>query len=104
MLAGKYLKAKKDGFDTRKRVDLTIKPNNNSADFIAPNFAHGCLASCAYCYVARHNKFGNPLTVFTNTNEIIDAIVEHSYEQPSKFPEYSNQQDRWQWVYDVGML
>jgi DNA repair photolyase len=53
------------------------------------------------CYVARHRDFGNPLTISENTNEIVDAIVEHYYNQPSKFPTYSNQQDRWQWTYDL---
>lgn len=54
------------------------------------------------CYVARHRDFGNPLYLSENTNEIIDAIVEHYYNQPPKFPNYSNQQDRWQWTYDIG--
>ena len=54
------------------------------------------------CYVGRHRDFGNPLHLSENTNEIIEAIVEHYYQQPSKFPDYSNQQDRWQWTYDIG--
>ncbi len=45
----KYLKAKKEGFNIRSRKDLKIKPNNNSADFITPNFATGCFGSCVYC-------------------------------------------------------
>jgi len=98
------MEAKNDGFSIRKRKDLSIKNNNNSADFIAPNFSHGCEAGCSYCYVARHNQFGNPMTVSENTEELIEAIVEHYYTLESKYPDYSNQQDRWQWVYDVGML
>lgn len=54
------------------------------------------------CYVGRHRDFGNPLHLSENTNEIIDAIVDHYYQQPPKFPDYSNQQDKYQWVYDVG--
>lgn len=53
------------------------------------------------CYVGRHREFGNPLILSENTNEIIEAIIEHYYNLPSKFPDYSNQQDKWQWVYDV---
>ncbi len=56
------------------------------------------------CYVARHNTFGNPVTVYSNTNEIIDEIVKHSYTLPAKYQKYSNQQDKWQWCYDVGRL
>ena len=102
MEKGKYISAKQLGRVRRRRRDMLIKPNNNSADFIAPNFAYGCVAACSYCYVARHNDFGNPLTIFDNTDDIIDAIIDHSYEQPSKYPNYSNQQDTWQWVYDIG--
>lgn len=99
-----YLEEKKEGSCTKKLKNLHIKPNNQSADFIAPPFAVGCELSCSYCYVGRHREFGNPLHISENTNEIIDAIVEHYYQQPSKFPDYSNQQDEWQWTYDVGRL
>lgn len=99
-----FMEAKTDGFNIRRRKSLIIKPNNNSADFITPNFSYGCEAACAYCYTARHNKFGNPMTVSENTDELLEAIVEHYYTLESKYPDYSNQQDRWQWVYDVGML
>lgn len=54
------------------------------------------------CYVARNRDFGNPLVISDNTNDIIEAIVDHYYQQPPKYPDYSNQQDRWQWTYDVG--
>lgn len=102
MDAKKYLQAKKEGYTLKNRVSMTIKNNNNSADFIAPGFAIGCTAACTYCYVARHRDFGNPLHIYKNTNEIIDAIIDHHAYQPAKYPTYSNQQDRWQWTYDIG--
>lgn len=102
MDAKKYLQAKKEGYTLRNRIGLTIKNNNNSADFIAPGFAIGCQAACTYCYVARHREFGNPLHIYKNTNEIIDAIIDHHARQPAKYPDYCNQQDRWQWTYDIG--
>jgi spore photoproduct lyase len=54
------------------------------------------------CYVARHRDFGNPLYLSENVNDIIETIIDHYYQQPLKYPDYSNQQDRWQWTYDIG--
>lgn len=98
----KYYKAKQAGTNTRVRQDLEVKCNDNSADFIIPNLATGCEAACAYCYVARHNTFGNPLTKYTNVDKILQVVLQHHSDLPAKYPKKSNQQDKWQWVYDVG--
>jgi len=94
-----YLEEKKEGSCTKVLKNLYIKPNNQSADFIAPPFAVGCELACSYCYVARNRQFGNPVTISDNTNEIIEAIIEHYYQQPPKVP---NQQDPYQITYDIG--
>ena len=44
-----FLKAKNNGADIKVRKGLSVKKNNNSADFISPNFATGCTAGCSYC-------------------------------------------------------
>lgn len=55
-----YLSAKRLGSNKRSRVDLSIKENDNSADFIAPNFATGCQAICTYC-VAENTLIATPI-------------------------------------------
>jgi cation transport ATPase len=49
MDANLYLQEKKEGMKTKPLKNLVIKPNNQSADFIAPPFAVGCEIACAYC-------------------------------------------------------
>ena len=95
-----YLQNKKEGFEVRKRKDLKIKPNNNSSDFVMPSFIHGCPAMCAYCYCARHNKFGNPITQFSNIDEILELTIQHSQEVGVK--KIENQQDSFYYVYEIG--
>ena len=96
-----YLQKKKEGFNVRDRKDLKIKPNNNSSDFVMPSFIHGCpVASCAYCYCARHNQLGNPVTQFSNLDDILELTIQHNIDLGWK-PE-ANQQDNVLWVYEIG--
>lgn len=52
MDANLYLQEKREGMKTKPLKKLVIKPNNQSADFIAPSFAIGCELACAYCLPA----------------------------------------------------
>ena len=49
MDANLYLQEKKEGMKIKPLKNLVIKPNNQSADFIAPPFAVGCEMACSYC-------------------------------------------------------
>jgi len=65
----------------QKTKSLVTKPNNNSANCIAPNVIYGCFGGCVntYCYMARHND----TRVYTNTNveDVFKSVVmwEKSY-------------------------
>lgn len=94
-----YQRSKKAGRAERLRKGLVPKPNGRSADFIMAGFATGCQLACAYCYVARHRPFGNPLETYTNLDAILAATGRHWAKLPPKTP---NQVDPTYWVYDIG--
>lgn len=54
---------------------LVTKPNNNSANCIAPNVIYGCFGGCVstYCYMSRYNN----TRVFVNKNvdDIFNSVV-----------------------------
>lgn len=52
------------------------KPNNNSANCIAPNVIYGCFGNCieTYCYMARHN--GTRVFVNENVDEVFQSVVD----------------------------
>ncbi|MGY1724805.1 spore photoproduct lyase family protein [Blastococcus sp. SYSU DS0533] len=82
------------------RKGLVTRPNGRSADFIAPGLANGCAMSCAYCYVPRRKGFANPITVFTNIDQITGHLRRHVARQgPKTVPD---QCDPASWVYDIG--
>lgn len=62
-----------------------IKPNGRSADFCL-SIAHGCLLGCSYCYVQRNNIHGNPLTLYSNSDELFDAICKFHHNLPTPKP------------------
>ena len=70
-----------------QRKTMKIRPSGRSSDFITPSFGFGCLYKFEYCYMRRH--LPNGLTIATNTNEIIDAIVRHLW--LLKWPKTPNQ-------------
>ncbi|QJD80600.1 spore photoproduct lyase family protein [Spirosoma rhododendri] len=76
-----------------------IRWSGRSSDFIAPSLANGCFGGCAYCYVDRHKKV-NPITLFTNTDEILTAVDQHVMSQP--WPKPANQTDPEFYTYDIG--
>ncbi|MCF6509276.1 spore photoproduct lyase family protein [Blastococcus sp. MG754426] len=82
------------------RKGLVTRPNGRSADFIAPGLANGCAMACAYCYVPRRKGFANPITVFTNIDQITGHLRRHVARQgPRTVPD---QCDPAAWVYDIG--
>ena len=55
---------------------LVTKPNNNSANAIAPNLIYGCFGGCVstYCYMSRHN--GKRIFVNQNVMEIVNSVFQ----------------------------
>ena len=55
---------------------LITKPNNNSANCIAPNLIYGCFGGCVntYCYMSRYN--GKRVFVNTNVDDIFQSVIE----------------------------
>jgi spore photoproduct lyase family protein len=82
------------------KKSVSVRPNGRSADFIAPSTANGCAMACAYCYVPRRKGYANPITVFTNIDQITGAVRRHVARQGVK-PE-PNECDPVSWVYDLG--
>ena len=68
---------------------LITKPNNNSANAIAPNLIYGCFGGCVgtYCYMSRYN--GNRVFVNTNVMDIVSSV----YEWAKKYDKVPDQQD-----------
>ena len=68
---------------------LVTKPNDNSANAIAPNLIYGCFGGCVntYCYMSRHNG----KRVFVNTN-VLD-IVSSVFEWAKNYNKVPDQQD-----------
>ena len=60
----------------QKTKTLVTKPNNNSANCIAPNVIYGCFGGCVntYCYMSRYN--GTRVFVNENVDEIFNSVVE----------------------------
>lgn len=78
---------------------LLCRPSGRSSDFIAPSLANGCVGACGYCYVDR-NKTVNPITLFTNTEEILATVAAHVQKQP--WPKIANQTHTQYYTYDIG--
>lgn len=97
-----FFKAKRDNSHHKVRKTFKIKPNNNSADYIAPSFIYGCpTSSCLYCYTSRNNLFGNPKISYKNLDEIIHYVIKFNQSLP-KYKDKPNQQDAKYFVLDIG--
>jgi len=82
------------------KKSLVARPNERSANWIAPSTANGCAMACAYCYVPRRKGYANPITVFTNIEQITGYLRRHVARQgPKSAPD---QCDPVSWVYDIG--
>ncbi|RBY89434.1 spore photoproduct lyase family protein [Blastococcus sp. TF02A-30] len=82
------------------KKSLSARPNGRSAHFIAPSTANGCAMACAYCYVPRQKGYANPITVFTNIEQITGYLRRHVARQGVLTE--PDQVDRDSWVYDIG--
>ena len=60
----------------QKTKTLVTKPNNNSANCIAPNVIYGCFGGCinTYCYMGRYN--GKRVFVNENVEDVFNSVVE----------------------------
>ncbi|MGV9456740.1 spore photoproduct lyase family protein [Streptomyces sp. NPDC003635] len=96
----RWVRVKSETLVLGERKTLTTRPNGRSADWIAPGASNGCAMACAYCYVPRRKGYANPITVFTNIDQIIGHIARHIARHGPK-PE-PNQCDDTAWVYDIG--
>lgn len=94
-----HFKVKSEVLVLGRLKTLLCRENGRSADFIAPSLANGCTGGCTYCYVDRHKQV-NPITLFTNTDEIIAAIDKHI--SGLDWPKAPVQTDPIYYVYDIG--
>lgn len=94
-----HFKVKSDVLVLGTLKSKEIRWSGRSSDFIAPSLANGCFGGCAYCYVDRHKKV-NPITLFTNTDEILTTVDQHVLSQP--WPKPANQTDPHFYTYDIG--
>lgn len=98
-LEGNHYQVKSNVLVLGRLKTLTCRESGRSSDFISPSLANGCLGACAYCYVDR-NKPVNPITLFTNTEEILAAVDKHVQKQT--WPKVSNQTHAQYYTYDIG--
>ncbi|WP_411104186.1 spore photoproduct lyase family protein [Streptomyces sp. cmx-4-9] len=96
----RWVRIKSEVLVLGEKKTLATRPNGRSADWIAPGPANGCAMACAYCYVPRRKGYANPITVFTNIEQITAHLDRHIARQgPKREP---NQCDPSAWVYDIG--
>ncbi|MFD1722752.1 spore photoproduct lyase family protein [Amnibacterium endophyticum] len=96
----RWVRIKREALVLGVKKSISVRPNGRSADFIAPSTANGCAMACAYCYVPRRKGYSNPITAFTNIEQIMGGVARHVKRQGAK-PE-PNQCDPHDWVYDIG--
>lgn len=94
-----HFKVKSDVLVLGTLKTQACKWSGRSSDYIAPSLANGCFAGCAYCYVDRHKPV-NPITLFTNVDEITQTIDMHV--NSLAWPKQVNQTDPVFWTYDIG--
>ncbi|MGY1804274.1 spore photoproduct lyase family protein [Blastococcus sp. SYSU D00922] len=82
------------------KKSLSARPNERSSNWIAPSTANGCAMACAYCYVPRRKGYANPITVFTNIEQITGYLRRHVSRRGAKTE--PDQCDPVSWVYDIG--
>ncbi|MBW5252078.1 spore photoproduct lyase family protein [Streptomyces sp. P01-B04] len=97
---GRWVRIKTDTLVLGVKHTLRTRPNGRSADWIAPGPSNGCAMACAYCYVPRRKGYANPITLFTNIEEIVAHVRRHVRAQGRKTE--PNQCDPRAWVYDIG--
>lgn len=98
-LEGNHYQVKSKTLVLGRLKTLVCRASGRSSDFISPSLANGCLGACAYCYVDR-NKPVNPISLFTNTEEILAAVNKHVQQQA--WPKVPNQTHPLFYTYDIG--
>jgi spore photoproduct lyase family protein len=96
----RWVRIKTEALVLGVKKSVATRVNGRSADFIAPSTANGCAMACAYCYVPRRKGYSNPVTVFTNIDDIRRHLARHIAKQGDKTT--PNQCDPQAWVYDIG--
>jgi spore photoproduct lyase len=96
----RWVRIKTEALVLGEKKGLVTRPNGRSADFIAPSLSNGCAMACVYCYVPRRKGYSNPVTVFTNIEQIGRHVARHVHKQGPKLE--PNQCDPDAWVYDIG--
>lgn len=96
----RWVRVKTEDLVLGVKKSLTARPNGRSANWIAPSTANGCAMACAYCYVPRRKGYANPITVFTNIDQVVGYLGRHVARQGQKTE--PDQCDPHAWVYDVG--
>ncbi|HSU00729.1 MAG TPA: spore photoproduct lyase family protein [Geodermatophilus sp.] len=96
----RWVRVKSETLVLGVKKSLTARPNGRSANWIAPSTANGCAMACAYCYVPRQKGYANPITVFTNIEQITGYLRRHVARQGLKSE--PDQCDPQAWVYDLG--
>jgi spore photoproduct lyase family protein len=96
----RWVRVKSETLVLGVKKSLTARPNGRSANWIAPSTANGCAMACAYCYVPRQKGYANPITVFTNIEQITGYLRRHVARQGPKTE--PDQCDPHAWVYDLG--
>ncbi|WP_128545195.1 spore photoproduct lyase family protein [Larkinella soli] len=94
-----HFRVKSDVLVLGRLKTLECRWSGRSSDYISPSLANGCFGGCAYCYVDRHKKV-NPITLFTNVDEINSAVDSHVMSLP--WPKTPNQTDPVFHTYDIG--
>ena len=96
----RWVRVKSETLVLGVKKSLTARPNGRSANWIAPSTANGCTMACAYCYVPRQKGYANPITVFTNIEQVTGYLRRHVARQGPKTE--PDQCDPEAWVYDLG--
>ncbi len=96
----RWVRVKSETLVLGVKKSLTARPNGRSANWIAPSTANGCAMACSYCYVPRQKGYANPITVFTNIEQITGYLRRHVARQGPKTE--PDQCDPHAWVYDLG--
>jgi spore photoproduct lyase len=96
----RWVRIKTEALVLGEKKSVLTRPNGRSADFIAPSLSNGCAMACVYCYVPRRKGYSNPVTVFTNIEQISRHLARHIHKQGPKT--VANQCDPEAWVYDLG--
>ncbi len=95
-----WIKSKRSILVLGIKKEITIEVNGRSTDFMLPSHANGCLSSCSYCYVQRRKKGANPLTIFLNTEDILEKLKTHAKYIGKRTT--SGQTDAALWTYEIG--